>query len=168
MIALDEAVKDYLGVRRALGYKLEAHGHALVDFVAYLEASGASTVTTELAVAWATQPTKASPVRWAQRLTMVRGFARHVKALDPDTEVPPPALLPYRCRRVEPYMYSDADVTALMAAARSLPSPQRAAIYGTVVGLMAVTGMRIGEVVRLDRDHVDRDEGVLTVWNSKF
>ena len=109
----DQALKDYLGVRRALGYKLAENGRLLPDFVAYLEAAGASTVTTELAVAWATQPTGCTPVWWARRLAMVRGFARHLKALDPATEVPPPGVLPYRCRRVAPYLYSDADVAAL-------------------------------------------------------
>jgi integrase len=99
---------------------------------------------------------------------MVRGFARHLKAIDPGTEVPPLGVLPHRCRRATPYLYSDADVAALMAAARALRSPLRAATYETVVGLLAVTGMRSGEARRLDRDHLDWDEGVLTVWNSKF
>jgi integrase/recombinase XerD len=107
-------------------------------------------------------------VWWARRLAMVRGFARHLKAIDPATEVPPLGVLPHRCRRAAPYLYSDADVAALMAAARALRSPLRAATYETVVGLLAVTGMRSGEVLRLDRDHLDWDEGVLTVWNSKF
>jgi integrase/recombinase XerD len=168
MSALSQAVEDYLSVRRSLGYKLVDSGRLLPEFVTYLEAAGASTVSTELAVAWATQPTGSTPVWWARRLTMVRGFARHLEALDPETVVPPPGLLPYRCRRVAPYLYSDADIAALMAAARSLPSPQRAATYEIFVGLMAVTGMRAGEVVRLNRDHVDFDEGIVTVWNSKF
>lgn len=168
MSALSQAVEDYISVRRSLGYKLAESGRLLPDFVIYLEAAGATTVSTELAVAWATQPTGSTPVWWARRLTMVRGFARHLQALDPKNVVPPPGLLPYRCRRVAPYLYSDADIAALLAAARALPSPQRAATYETFVGLMAVTGMRAGEVVRLDRDHVDLDEGIVTVWNSKF
>jgi len=121
-----------------------------------------------LAVAWATQPAKATPVWWGRRLAMVRGFARHLAAFDPDTEIPSPDLLPYRCRRVSPYLYSDADIAALMAAARALRSPLPAATYETLIGLVAVTGMRSGEAVRLDRDHIDWDEGVVTVWNSKF
>ena len=142
MSALGQAVEDYLSVRRALGYKLREHGYVLPDFVAYLEATGASTITTEAAVAWATQPKNSTPVWWSRRLAMVRGFARHMQALDPDTEVPPPGLLPDRCRRVAPYLYSDADIAALLAAARALPSPQRAATYETLIGLLAVTGMR--------------------------
>lgn len=168
MSALRQAAEDYLTVRRALGHKLKEHGRLLPDFVAYLEAEGASRVTTELAVAWATQPATSTPVWWAQRLTMARGFARHLKALDPVSEVPPPGLLPYRCHRVTPYLYSDADIVGLMAAARSLPSPQRAATYETLVALLAVTGMRASEAIRLDNDDVDWREGILTVWSSKF
>ena len=119
-------------------------------------------------MAWATKPTGSTPVWWARRLAMVRGFARYLKAIDPDTEIPPLGVLPYRFRRVDPYLYSDADIEALMAAARALPSPQRAATYETLIGLIAVTGMRLGEAVRLDRDDVDWDEGVITIWNSKF
>lgn len=168
MTALDQALKDYLDVRRALGYKLAENGRQLAGFIAYVEAAGASTVTTELAVAWATQPKGCTPVWWSRRLAMVRGFARHLQALDPATEVPPLGVLPYRCRRVAPYVYSDADITALMAATGMVRSPQRAATYETLIGLLAVTGMRLGEAVRLDGDHIDWDEGIVTVWNSKF
>jgi integrase/recombinase XerD len=168
MTDFDQAVNDYLGVRRALGYKLAENGKQLPDFVAYLDSVGASRVTTELAVAWATQPTGCTPVWWARRLAMVRGFARHLKAIDPDTEIPPLGVLPHRCRRVAPYLYSDTDIEALMAMARALRSPQRAATYEAMIGLLTVTGMRSGEAVRLDRDHIDWDEGVVTIWNSKF
>ena len=168
MTVLSQAVEDYLSVRRTLGHKLVDHGTLLPDFVTYLEAAGASTVTTELAVAWATQPTGTTRAWWGRRLAVVRGFARHLKAFDPDTEIPSPDLLPYRCRRVSPYLYSEADIAALMAAARALRSPLRAATYETLIGLVATTGMRSGEAVRLDRDDIDWDEGVLTVWYSKF
>src|SRR5437762_8425623 len=132
--ALDQALDDYLGLHRSLGRKYVDHGLQLPQFVAYLEAGGATTVTTELALAWATQPTTSTPVWWARRLAMVRGFARHLKAIDPQTEIPPLSVLPYRCRRTDPYRYSDTDVQALMSAARSLPSPQRAATYQTLIG----------------------------------
>jgi integrase/recombinase XerD len=168
MTDFDQAVTDYLAVRRALGYKLAENGRLLPDFVAYLQTVGAATVTTELAVAWATQPTGCTPVWWARRLAMVRGLARHLKAIDADTEIPPLGVLPHRCRRVAPYLYSDSDVAALMAAARALRSRQRAATYETLVGLLAVTGMRSGEAIRLQCDHIDWDEAVVTIWNSKF
>ena len=98
----------------------------------------------------------------------MRGFARYLKALDPDTEIPSRELLPFRASRVDPYLYSDADIAALLAAARTLHPPLRAATYETLIGLIAATGMRSGEAVRLDRDDVDWDEGVITIWRSKF
>lgn len=140
MSALGQAVDDYLTVRRTLGHKLVDHGTLLPDFVAYLEAAGASTVTTELAVAWATQPTDTLPSWWSRRLAAVRGFARHLKAFDADTEIPSPGLLPYRLQRVHPYLYSEDDVAALMAAARALRSPLRAATYETLIGLRHALG----------------------------
>src|SRR5665213_2371429 len=99
MSGLDQALADYLGVRRALGFKFDHHCRELPQFVAFLQAAGATTITTNLALAWATQHAEASPVSQARRLGRVRGFARHMVAIDPDTEVPPPGLLPQRWRR---------------------------------------------------------------------
>ncbi|MGH9212863.1 MAG: tyrosine-type recombinase/integrase [Acidimicrobiales bacterium] len=67
-----------------------------------------------------------------------------------------------------PYLYSDADIAALMAATRQFRSPLRAATFETLVGLLAVTGLRIGEALRLDRDDVDLAEGVPRIRLSKF
>ena len=165
---LDQALDDYLGLHRSLGRKYVDHGIQLPQFVEYMDAAGATSVTTELAVAWATQPASCTPVWWARRLSMVRGFARYLQALDPDTEVPSRDLLPFRASRVDHYLYSDADIAALMKAARTLHPPLRAATYETLIGLIAATGMRSGEAVRLDRDDVDWEEGVIMIWRSKF
>ena len=168
MSTLDHALDDYLSLHRCLGRKYVDHGIQLRQFVAYLQGAGATRVTTELALAWATMPSGATLVWWARRLSMVRGFARYLKALDPDTEIPSSELLPFQASRVDPYLYSDADIAALMAAARALRPPLRAATYETLIGLIAATGMRSGEAVRLDRDDVDWAEGVITIWRSKF
>jgi integrase/recombinase XerD len=169
MSPLRQAVKDYLGVRRALGSKLEGYDRLLGDFVVFVEAAGATTVTTELAVAWAKLPgDDAHPAYLGRRLCVVRGFARHLQAFDPATEVPPVGLLPQRKCRATPYLYSDADVAALMTAARSLTPALRAATYETLIGLLTVTGMRIGEAIRLDRGDLDWDEGTLTIRDSKY
>jgi integrase len=100
---------------------------------------------------------------------MVRGFARYLQTVDPATEVPPTDLLPAgNYQPPTPYLYSDADITALMAAARALTPPLRAATFETFIGLLAVTGLRIGEAMRLDRGDVDWANRLLTVRNSKF
>src|SRR5438477_12428418 len=121
MSELRNALDRYLRIRRALGFKLRRAELLLTHFLTYMEANDATTVTTDVALAWATLPVKGSPAWWGQRLSVVRGFARHLHAIDPLHEVPPPDLVPARSRRATPYLYSDADIEDLMAAARSLP-----------------------------------------------
>ncbi len=168
MSHLSSHIEDYLAMRRALGFKLAKEGRLLRDFVAFAEAAGAGTVTTDLAVGWAIMPQNASPVWAAQRLTMVRGFANYLQAVDPATQVPPAGVLPARTRRVTPYIYSDAEVAALMTAARMLRNPLRAATFETLIGLLAVTGMRGSEAMALDRGDLDTAAGLLTVRATKF
>ena len=168
MSALRSALADYLALRRSLGFALERTERLLAQFVAYLEAAGAEAVTVDVAVAWATLPDAADPSWYAHRLSVVRGFAKHLAFIDERTEVPPADLLPYRKRRATPYLYSPEDVSALMAAAALFPSPLRQATLSTLVGLLYVTGMRVGEAIRLDRDDVDLTNGILVVRDSKF
>ena len=169
MSALQRALADYLAVRRALGFKLTEHGYSLVNFVNFVERTGASTVSTELALVWAQGLPQVRAYRQRQRLAMVHDFAAYLHTLDPAAEVPPKALLPNVApRRATPYLYSDAEINALIAAAETLSRPLEAATMATVIGLLAVTGMRVGEVIGLDRTDVDCTEGLLTVRNGKF
>lgn len=166
MSALSSQLADYLALRRSLGYKLERAGEVLADFVAHLDRLGQDHITTVDAVEWATTSPTASPGWQAGRLGMVRCFARYAQVLDPVHEVPPAWLLPPGRRRRAPYLYSDQEISALMSAASTLRSPLRALTTETVVGLMAVCGLRVGEILRLDRDDLTSD-GYLAVRNSK-
>ena len=169
MSALRQSLDDYLAVRRSAGYKLESVAGMLSSFVTFAERAGAGTITTELALSWATQPQQASPIWLAHRLSAVRGFARYLHALDPAAEIPPADLLTAPgYQSAPPYLYSDADIAALLAAARRLTPPLQAATFETLLGLLAVTGLRIGEAMRLDRDDIDWDDKVLVVRSSKF
>jgi len=165
---LHAAASEYLAIRRALGFKLCGHDRLLDDFVTFLADEGASTITTRAAVAWATRPPQVQPVRYAQRLCVVRGFASYLHALDATVEVPPMQLLPYRRRWRTPFLYSQADIDALIAATDLLRPALRAATYRGVFGLLAVTGMRVGEVMALDDADVDLHTGVLTIIEAKF
>ena len=167
MTDLRLALDDYLAMRRALGFKLQRVGQILPSFVAYMEQAGTTTITTELALAWAKQPAGGA-AWWRMRLRAVRGFARHLQNLDPCTEVPPADLLPAPPSRAVPYLYSESDIGKLMTAARRLVPPLRAATYETLVGLLATTGLRMGEALRLESADLDWDNGVLTVRSSKF
>lgn len=168
MIPLHRALADYLRVRRALGFKLKRAGALLPNFVRYLDERGATHVTTSLATAWATLPRAASPARWSQRLTIVRGFAKYLQTIDARTEVPPLDHLPSRRARPTPYIYSTADVTALLSATDTLSAPLRRATYKTLLGLLAVTGMRVGEAIALDDGDLEHRRGVLVIRKSKF
>jgi integrase/recombinase XerD len=168
MSALEAHVGDYLRLRRALGYKLERHGILLPKLVAYLEAAGASTVTAELAIAWARLPERARPNHWAARLAVARGFARYLATIDPTTEVPPAGVFPARRHRPSPYLWSQEEICRLLEAARALPHPLRAASHEAIFGLLATTGMRLGETLGLDRDDVDLSTGVITIRQAKF
>ena len=171
MTALRDAAEDYLAIRRAVGFKLRNAGRLLFRFVDFLEAEQATRVTTQLALRWATQPAGAAPGWWNSRLCVARGFARYLSAIDPATEVPPAGLLPRlgpgSCR-AEPYLYSPAEVTALMAAARSIGSRFVAATCETLIGLLAISGIRVGEALRLDAGDLDWARGVLVIRDSKF
>ena len=168
MSGLRGHVEDYLGLRRALGFKLERAGRLLPQFVNYLEAAGAATVTTELAIAWARQPVSASPRHWAARLAVVRGFAAYLQTLDPEAEVPPPGVFPARRHRPTPYLWSQQDISRLLEGARALRSPMRAATHEALFGLLAVSGMRVGEAIALQREDVDLEAGVITIHQAKF
>ena len=167
MTDLSAAVNSYLAMRPGLGFKLVDAGSLLPDFVGYLHNNGAEHVSTELAVAWATQPVNAGPIWWRQRLGIVRGFAEYLHNFDPDTEVPARDLLPARQQRVAPYLYSAADIAALMTAARSLNSPLRATTYQTFIGLLSVTGQRLGEALALNREDLDKKRAQLVVRHPK-
>jgi integrase len=170
MSRLAEQAGEYLRLRQALGHKLDDAVRLLPRFVAWLDAAGISTVTVEAALAWAQQP-DAGPGSsvWARRMTVARGFARHMSGLDPATEVPPPGMVTFRKHWRPPFIYSGADIEALMAAVPQLvPSPFRAATFQTMIGLLAVTGMRAGEVISLGRCDVDWAEGLLVVRDTKF
>jgi integrase len=164
-----EALEEYLALRRALGFILDAPCRALHSFVAYAEHEGAFSITTDLALKWAMQP-DCQPTQWANRLSMVRRFARYMSALDARTEIPPDGLLPHRFRRKRPYIYTDEEITDLIGAAQNLPSPLglRAGTYSTLLGLLAVTGMRVSEPVALDRDDIDLTRGILIIRRTKF
>jgi integrase/recombinase XerD len=172
MSGLRNRAEEYLAMRRALGFKLTSHGSRLMSFIRFCEDRGAATVTTDLAVEWATSTPRGSDheAYQARRLDIVRIFARRLQPLDPATEVPPDDVLDRRICRVQPYLYSPREVAALMAATRTLQPTFRAVTWKTLIGLLAVTGMRQGEACRMRRSDVDlnADTETITIEDSKF
>lgn len=167
MNRLRKAVKDYLEMRRALGYKLSKAAVLLPQFVDFLRQQGSSVITIPLALQWAQSNKRVQPAEWAQRLTIVRCFARHWSATDPRTQIPPWGLLPHRPERARPYLYSDEEVRQLLQSARRLGG-LRGLTYYCLFGLLCVTGMRLSEALNIRSVDVDLVAGVLTVRGAKF
>jgi integrase/recombinase XerD len=168
MKTLHQQLIDYLDVRRQFGYTLTNVGYSLAHFVDYCEARGHDVVTSELALAWATQSTNGGRAYHAQRLSAVRGFARYLQALDPRTTVPPTRLLATNYRRPTPYLYSPQEVWSLMGAARELSPELRGVTTEAIIGLLFASGLRIGEALGLQRGDVNLVQGVLRIHHSKF
>lgn len=170
MKTLNQAAKDYFKLRHGLGFKLKCQEIWVRQFVRFLNRKKGARITTKLALQFATQKPGLTAKTYACRLSALRGFARYRLADDPKTEVAPAGLLPFAHNRAHPHFYSQTEIRKLLQAARSHPSPGRlqARTYYCVLGLLAVTGMRIGEVLNLTPGDVDWTEGLLTVRNAKY
>lgn len=158
----------YLALRRQMGFKLARAEKLLGQFVTFCEDSGTDAVTAEVALSWATLPPGASSSWVCHRLTVVRGFSRHLALMDRRHQVVPTSLVADRPHRATPYLYAEEEVIALMGAASSLGSPMRQASYAAIIGLLWATGMRVGETLALDTTDVDLVAGVLSVRQAKF
>jgi len=169
MSTLTQRLDDYLAVRRSLGFDLSFSARILRPFTAFADRGGADHITVDLFLRWKATFGKADNNTWSSRLAIVRGFARWLKGHDERTEVPPTGLIPGKPRRSRPYIYSDKEIVAIVTRAASLKS--RSALRGstcsTLFGLIAVTGLRINEALKLDDDDVDLDNGVITVRRGK-
>jgi len=178
MKVLRKAVDDYLELRRGLGFKLGRHETRVRQFIAFLERRKRTRITTQLALEFATEHPQLHPKTQASRLSAVRAFARYRSGSDPRTEVPPLGLLPAKSCPARPYLYSEAEILRLLKAAKDYPSWNRfpgpwwnrfqAQTFSCIFGLLAVTGMRVGEVLNLQPADIDWTDGVLTIRNAKF
>jgi len=167
---LEQALNDYVSVRRSLGFRFQTPAILLRSFVVFLQAEGISHITRELALRWALQPAKVQPSTWTARLGMVRRFAIWCSATEPLTEIPLTDLLPHPYRRKPPHIFSDEEIERLLRKAQQLPSPKglRTHTFTTLFGLLMVTGMRVSEALGLEKPDIDFDHGILHIRCGKF
>jgi integrase len=165
MTALGEAMQRYLRMRRGFGYRYDKEERSLKDFVAFMEAAQATVITRQLAMAWILQAQRPS---WPRRLSAVRGFARHLASLEPGTQTPPAGIFPSP-RRPRPYIYTEVEIERLLETTLSwgLAKGVNRWTYHCLFGLLAATGMRVGEAMSLGRADVDFDAGILTLRATK-
>lgn len=166
MSTLRQATEDYLALRRSMGFTLTVPGRQVQQFADHLDTLDATHVTIDLAVAWATRPAGTAPYYQWLRLSAVRGFAGYLHGIDPAHQVPPADLLPRQFHRPTPYLLSAADIAALIDAAGTLRPVLHAATYQTLIGLLAVAGLRPSEALTLDISDVDLQAGILTVHDK--
>ncbi len=172
MNTLQEALHEYLELRRGLGFKMHEAAMLLPRFIQFLDERQVGHITIRLALEWAQAPS-VQPAEWARRMCFVRGFARYRSATDSLTEVPPIGLLPYRSNRARPYLYTDEELRRLLDAALKLPTvwpstPLRPWVFHCLLGLLSVTGLRISEALDLKLGDIDLDQAILTIRAAKF
>lgn len=169
--SMQERVESYLKARRSMGYILRIEGEQLLRFAGFADQRGhKGCITIDLAVAWANSSHKSQEIGRARRLEVVRSLAKYCVIFESVTEVPPSHLLGPAHRRVTPYIYNDPEICLLLDAANSLQPKQglRPATMHCLLGLLASTGLRISEALRLKRNDVDLHQGVLQIRKSKF
>jgi integrase len=166
-----EGVRCYLATRRRLGFALAKEGVQLQGLVRYAKHIGhRGALTAQLAVQWAQQPQQTDRLYWASRLDIARRFASFWIAYDPRTEIPPRGLFGPSFRRRPVHVYTPQEISRLLAAAtdQSPKRPFRGQTFRTLIGLLACTGMRIGEVLGLADQDLDWTTGVLTIRHAKY
>ena len=170
MKSLQNHLTEYVAARRALGTRLEEPAQTLRQFVQFLARKKARFITIQLALEWSQQSQGVQRATWARKLSMVRQFARWMSVIEPRHQVPPRRLLDVRHRRSKPHIYSDDEITRLMAEAARLKSPNgmKALTLETLIGLLAATGLRPGEAAALEIGDVDLQAQVLVIRESKF
>ena len=159
---LGQEMVEYLTVRRALGFKLTNVELLLRQFVRYLDQQGEQRITINTAIAWAVLPGGSDSLHYG-RLAAVRGFATYLRVVDPTVEIPGVELLRNGPSRRRPFLYTEEEILALIDACATFRTAHRAATYRTLIGLLASTGIRVGEAIGLDRDDFDPSLGVIVV-----
>jgi integrase/recombinase XerD len=169
-MSLTDQLDRYLNVRRSLGYDLGTSERILRRFTRFADREGADHIDTPLFLRWHATLAEAQTSTRGARLSAVRLFAQWLSSFDPAHEVLPRGLLPSAIARSRPHIYSDAEIGAIIVAAKMLPS-----IYGlrgltcsTLFGLIAVTGLRISEALALDGEDLEINHGVLRVRQGKL
>ena len=162
--------EQYLEMRRKMGFAIRIEGEELLRFARYAEREGHNgPLTVEIGLQWA-QSSSGSRIYHARRLDIVRRFARYMNLSVPETEIPQEGMLGPSYRRISPYIYSEEEMSALVGACRRLTPTDgiRPHSHATLFGLLACTGIRISEALRLSIDDFDPDRGILTIVEGKF
>ena len=170
MNSLLKAAKEYLTLRRQLGFKLRNNQNVLIKFCSFLKTKKASHITGDLALEFATRNPNTSQMQWAVRLGIIRRFAQYLSVIDAQTEIPPFNILSYSYHRRKPYIYSKTEIVKLLQSSMLIPYRHKLKphTYFTLFGLLAVTGMRVAEATGLKNACVDLKKGRIEIQEGKY
>ena len=169
MTHLQKCLNDYLALRRALGFKLIREGMWLPDFIRSIRANKSPYVTVEDSLRWAKGKKIPPPPSWVKRLGMARKFSLYLHALNPRHEEIPKELVIHESRKkFSPYIYSKQDVLRLMTESNKFRTRFKRDTYSTLIGLLAATGMRVGEAIRMDKTDFNPNLRLIWIRHSKF
>jgi len=169
MKSLTTHLEHYLAVRRSFGYDLSFTERVLRRFTGFADAQGANHITVNLFLQWKEHYGTANNNTWAGRLSMVRVFATWLKGIEPANEIPKIGLISGRYQRSKPYIYTNKQINEIVSHAARLPSVYglRGITCSTLLGLIAVTGLRINEALSLDEKDVNLDDAVIFIKQGK-
>ena len=162
-------VKRYINYKKKLGCKFEGVGDTLRNFARYADANfPGEPVTIKLVLQWVKTKPYLKPMTKLAHFSAVRGLAQYLRLDDPKTELIPKNIYTAWFRRMTPYVYSDQEIAKIMS---TNPGPHtnqfNVLTQKTVVGLLACTGMRIGEALALKKRDVNLEKGVITIRQFK-
>jgi len=165
-------VKQYLQLRRALGFILRGTEITLTNFDLYLSHHFpyVKTITKPIIVDYLQTLNHLQGSTLYLRFTCLRQFCRFLFKLNPDTYIPEKTLIRRGATVRKPHIYTRDELTELIKLALTLPpkGSLRPYTYSTLLSLLWVSGLRIGEALRLNLEDVDTDNAVLHIRESKF
>ena len=168
--AMQVLAQAYLAERRRLGFELDRSGSLTLAFASFADGNGhVGPLTAKIVLRWAKEgAARADPFTWAGRVAVLRPFARYLADHEPETRFPEDAPFGRSKRRLAPHIYSPAEIESLIMAAERLPGRLTSATFATLFGLLAASGMRISEALRLSIRDICDVETQITVHHSKF
>jgi integrase len=168
--ALTDRVEGYIDLRRSLGYAFNKQAAILRALARYVEARRLDgPLTQDMAISFIFSLEGTANGR-ATHYGIVCRFCEHFAIYDPRTEALDRRALPRSRAIPPPRILSDEELTLLISASRRVSPryPQRGLTLTMLVGLLASTGLRSGEALRLDRPDVDLADGLLHIRKTKF
>jgi len=164
-------IEEYIAYKQSLGFKISVEAGELRSFATFtrkIDYNGS--LTSELAMQWAALSSDYSRFYKARRLETIHAFAKYISAFDPQAQIPQLGAFGKCHGRVSPYIYTDEEISLLIAEARTLFSPDgiRAYTVSLAIGLLRATGLRVSELTLLKNEDVHLDEEYLFINSSKF